>query len=337
MKVASFLNKRQPMRRTRILFLFIAFFLLTTIVEPGPDPEPGGISVARLTATPVALNDSDRAQDRIGRFRYRRGWVLRSDDRRFGGLSAMRIDDGRVTAISDAGFLFDFPLPAREGAGRVRIVPLQGGRWFRIRSAVRDAESIVLADATAWLGFESANAVVRYRRSDWTVEAGHRPVAMRRWRGNSGPEAMVRLADGRFLVFSEGRASGPPFSPVVLFDGDPAAAGTRTTALRYRRPDGFRPTDAALLPDGRLLILNRRFSWLSGISAKLVVADISRLRPGGTIVGRDVAELRSPLVVDNMEALSIARERGRTIVRIASDDNYMAIQRTLLLEFELME
>ena len=44
-----------------------------------------------------------------------------------------------------------------------------------------------------------------------------------------------------------------------------------------------------------------------------------------------------PRPVDNMEALAVSREGGRTIVRIASDDNYLALQRTLLLEFELDE
>jgi hypothetical protein len=38
-----------------------------------------------------------------------------------------------------------------------------------------------------------------------------------------------------------------------------------------------------------------------------------------------------------MEALSVMREQGRTIVRLASDDNFLRIQRTLLLEFALLE
>ena len=44
------------------------------------------------------------------------------------------------------------------------------------------------------------------------------------------------------------------------------------------------------------------------------------------------------LPVDNMEALSVTREGDRTIVWIASDDNFNPLlQRTLLMKFALAE
>jgi hypothetical protein len=157
---------------------------------------------------------------------------------------------------------------------------------------------------------------------------------MRKWRSNRGSEAMVRLPGGRFLVFSEGSEGG---SPVLMFAGDPAVAGTKAMTMRYRPPDGYRITDAALLPDGRLLLLNRRVTFVEGISAKLVVAALPGPVPGATIVGEEIADLRSPLTIDNMEAMSVGREGGRTIVWLASDDNFNPLQRTLLLKFALNE
>ena len=47
--------------------------------------------------------------------------------------------------------------------------------------------------------------------------------------------------------------------------------------------------------------------------------------------------LRAPAAIDNMEALSVTRERGRTILWIASDDNFSPLQRTLLLKFALVD
>jgi hypothetical protein len=159
---------------------------------------------------------------------------------------------------------------------------------------------------------------------------------MRKWRSNRGSEAMLRLPDGRFLVFCEG---GGGESPVLLFEGDPAVPGTKAELLRYRPPQGYRITDAALLPGGRLLFLNRRVALLEGIfSARLTVTKLPRLEPGTVIEGEEVATLRKPLTVDNMEALSVTREGGRTIVWIASDDNFNPLlQRTLLLKFELAD
>jgi hypothetical protein len=155
---------------------------------------------------------------------------------------------------------------------------------------------------------------------------------MREWRSNRGSEAMLRLPGGRFLIFCEG---GGGTSPLLLFDGDPAVRGTRAIEMRYRPPEGYRITDAALLPNGAILLLNRRLALLEGFSAKLTMASSPLLKPGAILSGGEVAIFRRPLNVDNMEALSVAREGGRTIVWIASDDNFNPLQRTLLLKFAL--
>jgi hypothetical protein len=337
MKVATFLNeKRGKPRRGRLLFLLAAFFALTTIVAPGPPQIRTARAEGRLTAEPIALNPEDPDLRRIGALLFRRGWALRSDVPRFGGISAMHVENGAVTAISDTGdvLLFDLPGTARPSSVRIVALPVPYGSPERKRN--RDSESLVLAGNALWVGYERNNLVARYRRSDWRLDGYRQPAPMRRWSRNSGSEAMVRLPDGRFVVFAEGGSRGPT-SHVALSDGDPSVATTRWVEGSYRRPPGYRATDAAVLPDGRLLILNRRVSWLAGISTKLVIAEAPAWRAGATIEGREIATLEAPLAVDNMEALSVVVEGGRTIVRIASDDNFMRIQRTLLLEFELSE
>jgi hypothetical protein len=100
---------------------------------------------------------------------------------------------------------------------------------------------------------------------------------------------------------------------------------------------GYRVSDATLLPDGRLLILNRRFEWLEGFSLVVTIADARGLRPGDTIESREIARLQPPLTIDNMEGVSVAVENGRTIVWLVSDDNFSPLQQTLLLKFALIE
>lgn len=331
MKIPGILNSR----RGRALAMLAAGVLLATMVEPAPAPPAGPPARSFVDARPVALDAGDPGRRRVGALIFLRGWALTSDEPRFGGISAMQVEGRRVTAISDAGTLLSFDLPSVTGRRPLQVRPLpQSGD---VDKAGRDTEAMLLRGETAWIAFERQNAVFRFRRRDWRPAAAAQPAAMRHWRGNSGPEALVRLADGRFLVFAEGRDNDELYSDVALFAGDPAAAATRAVALRYRRLPGYRVTDAALLPDGRLLILNRRFSWLGGISARLVVARTDRLRAGAIVEGREIAALAAPLIVDNMEALAVTRERGRTIVRLASDDNFMALQQTLLLEFALEE
>ena len=331
MKAARFLNRRQ-----RVALFGLAVFLLLTTFVPRRLEGPATETVqASLEARPVLLNEGDPRQRRIGPLLFLRGWELTSPANRFGGISSMQIEDGRVTALSDSGDLIEFALPERPGTTPVRIAPLPRPTTPGLRKFSQDTEALVVAGAQGWISFERRNRIGRYRRPDWHWEGWSKPAPMRRWRSNSGAEAMVRLRDGRFLVFAEGRSEGE-YSEVLLFLGDPAEESTRIVPLRYRRPAGYRVTDAALLPDGRLLVLQRRLSWLD-ISAKLSIASLRRLAPGATIEGREIAELSDPLTVDNMEALSVTREGGRTIVRIASDNNYMAMQRNLLLEFQLLE
>lgn len=334
MKVGTFLNERRgPPKAWRLIGLLAGFFALTTFIAPGSLPDRAAMAEGTLIATPVVLNPEDPRQDRLGGLIFRRGWTLRSDQPRFGGISAMHVESGRITAISDAGDVLLFPLPGA-GPARLRIVALPLGHAPPARKRDRDTEALTVHGGHAWVAFERHNLVARYRRSDWRLEGFARPAAMRRWGRNSGPESLVRLADGRFLAIEEG--GGDDHSRIALFDGDPAIATTRATAGRYRLVPGYRPTDAAQLPDGRLLILNRR-AGLGRFPAVLTVAELPDRREGATIEGRELARFARPLTTDNLEALSVAREGGRTIVRIASDDNFMGFQRSLLLEFELAE
>jgi hypothetical protein len=119
-----------------------------------------------------------------------------------------------------------------------------------------------------------------------------------------------------------------------LFDGDPAVPGTRATQFRYRPPAGYRVTDSAFLPDGRLLVLNRRFTLLGAFRVVLTIVRLpERVTEGMMVTGEEIARFEPPVVTDNYEALSVTREEGRTILWIASDDNYFSLQRTLLLRF----
>ncbi|HEU0135233.1 MAG TPA: esterase-like activity of phytase family protein, partial [Allosphingosinicella sp.] len=178
------------------------------------------------------------------------------------------------------------------------------------------------------------NAVWRYDRRGFEPRSSARPRAMSKWSANRGPEAMVRLADGRFLIFAEGPGG---VSEALLFAGDPAVPGTPSTRLRYRPPEGFRITDAALLPDGRLALLNRSISLFSGFTAKLTIATLPASGEGSVIAGEEAAVFEGRVARDNLEALSVTREDGRTILWLASDDNYSPFQRTLLMKFALAE
>jgi hypothetical protein len=316
----------------RIVFLLAALVLLATFAPPAlqrRDPPP---AVTFVRYSPVALDESAPGRNRLGRLAFLGAWVLTSNDARLGGISALHVEGGEGLAMSDAGWRIRLPLPGGRNPVRAEVAMVAEGPGPPGDKANRDAESLVVEGDSAWIGFEQFNAVWRYGRRGFQRRSSAAPPAMRQWSDNAGPEAMVRLPGGLFLVFAEGHGGD---SEVALFAGDPSLAGTRAVRLRYRPPEGYRVTDAALLPDGRLLLLNRRVGLFAGFTARLTRAALPRLREGALIEGESVAAFEGDVTRDNLEALSVAREGGRTILWIASDDNYNPLQRTLLMKFAL--
>jgi hypothetical protein len=315
----------------RPILLLLALPLLATFAPASMLQEPTYPRAPTIWAEPVQLHEN--GSKRLGRLTYLGGWWLRSNHPDFGGISAIHVRGSSVLALSDNGMVMRFSVPSKTGALPLWIQRLSDTPGTGKKQ--RDTEAMAVHDGRAWIAFERANSIFRYQLSNWRSNASARPEAMKRWPLNSGSEAMVRLRDGRFLVFSEGEKLGNGVTEAILFNADPAIEDTPATRLGYLAPSGFRITDAAELPDGRLLFLNRRLSLLDGFQVKLTIADKPRLEAGTVLKGREIATFAPPVTTDNYEGLSIGQEGGRTIIWIASDDNFIDLERTLLFKFEL--
>ena len=305
----------------------------------GPGARPMLGKDMRVTATAIPLNPKDPRQARVGALTYVQGWQLRGKDPAFGGFSAMAVNGDRFRFISDAGGVVDFRLRADGALSDVRFGDLRDGPGRGYEKRDRDSEAFAFDPATgrSWVAFERWNEIWRYGPKLERGEASVRPAAMQDWPDNSGAEAMVRLRSGAFLVLSEG-GNGPRGSTAaLLFAGDPTADPRPPIRFGYQRPPGYRITDAAELPDGRLIVLYRRIGFPDGFSAKLAIIDPSAIHADAVVTGREIATLARPLNIDNFEAIAVTRESGRTMLWIASDDNLSAIQRSLLMKFALDE
>lgn len=305
----------------RPIFALLLLFALATFAPPRLYAPPAAPTAVWMTFTSVAVAGSN-----TGRLTHLGGWTLASNDPRFGGLSALHVGPDGVLAASDAGALFRFALPPASPDLRVALIDATASKGDR------DIEALTYWRGRLWLAFETRNLVRRLGSGG--VDAQAAPARMRGWRKNRGAEAMLRLADGRFLIFEEGDAGGT--TDALLFAGDPAIVGMPYFALRYRAPPGYRITDAASLSDGRLLFLNRRLG-LTGFAAKLTMGALPHVRSGALIEGVEIANLNAAPLTENLEALSVTRENGRDTVWIASDDNFSPLQRTLLLKFAIAD
>jgi hypothetical protein len=101
--------------------------------------------------------------------------------------------------------------------------------------------------------------------------------------------------------------------------------------------DDFAITDAAALPDGGLLVLERRFRLTDGVRTRLRLVRRDELRPGALLRGEILLDASMNQEIDNMEGLAVhSGPRGTIIVTMISDDNFNhALQRTVLLQFAL--
>jgi hypothetical protein len=242
------------------------------------------------------------------------------DDR--GRWAQARIDlrDGRAHRL--------LPLaagPLRDGAGR----PLPPGR-------AADAESITrLPDGTWLVGFERWHRIRAYRRLDGPGAYVEAPPGLDAAPPNGGLEALTLLADGRLLALTE--ELRPPGGP-ALRQGWLGRPG-RWTPFAWRPEPGFVPTDAAGLPDGGALVLERRFTWLTGFAARLVrvpPAALAAAGPGRVLAGEEVLRLDGdPWPAENWEGVAATRHGGRVMLALVADDNGSALQRSLMLLFAL--
>ena len=327
---------------------------LAVLASVGAESPPGAFLV---TVRPVPLSVSDPAQTRVGSLVYRGGLWLRSADPRFGGLSGLRVsaDGGSMVAASDCGRGFAARLeygPGGDLAG-VRDASLRdlvgpGGRALE-RDEI-DAEGVARdGDHGLLVVFERGLPRIWSYGLDppfaGPPELRPGPPFGDECEGNRGPEAVATLADGRLFIACEG--SGLETSATTVWLGRGGSWTSRRYPLEQRETgfgDVFRPTDATLLPDGDVLVLERRFP---PIEARIMRLSRAELEGDGPLAPREVARLTPPLTVDNFEGLDARRDpSGATLVYLVSDDNGCgkrqvvvaprALQRTLLLMFELL-
>jgi hypothetical protein len=257
-----------------------------------------------------------------------------------GGFSGVHLaPDLTLTLISDRGhwaearLLLDGLTPV--GLAPLRHGPLRDEAGKPIpRGFAADAEALARRPDGTWLvAFERRHRIRAYRRLDGPGLYVAAPPGLEAAPPNGGLESLAVLQDGRLFTIAE--TFTPPDRPELRHAW--LGAPGRWMPLYWQPAPGFHPTDAAILPDGRALVLERRFSLLGGFSARLVMTAPDALRSareGAVLRGETILMLNdAPLPSDNWEAVAVTRLGDQTLVTLISDDNESILQRSLLLLF----
>jgi hypothetical protein len=261
----------------------------------------------------------------------------------FGGFSGLHLDDDlRITAISDLARWMTARLVLRDG----RPAGLSDLRTGRLRDGAGqplargyggDAEGLARLPDGSWLvSFERWHRLRAFRGFNDPGTYVEAPPGLDRAPFNGGVEAMAALSDGGLLLITESMRTGADPRLRRAWLGGPGA----WKAVSYRAAADFDPADAAALPEGGAVVLERRFSLFGGFGGRVVRLTAAQLRdaePGAVLDGQEVLRLSSPLPTENFEAIGAARHGGRTLLAVLADDNENMLQRSLLMLFACAE
>ncbi len=338
-----------PSRRT-VAALLAAALLFAAIPGDAQTPPAAEPPVAiEVAAQPLAAFDiRDPSRRQFGLLEFRGGLVLRSSYKNFGGLSAIRVaaDGAHFIALSDRGWWFRGRI-VYEGTRPSAIAdaemapilgadgqPLAARGWF-------DTESIAEDGGTLYVGIERVHQIVRFNYGKDGLLARGQPIAvppgLRSLPPNQGLEALVfvpkgfPLADTLIAISERGLDKAGNINAFLI-------GGPSPGTFAVKRSASYDITDAALLPGGDLLLLERKFSWTSGLAIRMRRIALGEIKPGALVDGPILFEADLGYEIDNMEGLSVHRSAGgETVLTLISDDNFSMIQRTLLLQFVLAE
>jgi hypothetical protein len=302
-----------------------------------------------VNARPIPSFDTrDHSRTRFGALEYRSGLVLTSRFPGFGGLSGLRLDarGERFISFSDKGSWFTGRIVyhGREmiGLDDVEAAPMLGadGRPITARGWF-DTESIALDGPHVYIGLERVNRVLRFDFSEgFTRSRGEEvpmPAAVRKLPFNKGLEALVFVPKGlplagTLIAISE-RGLDAAGNLIAFLVGGPTPG-----QFGVHRTDNYDISDAVLLPSGDLLVLERKFSLLSGIGIRIRRIALTSVAPGAMVDGPPIFDADLGHEIDNMEGIdSYVTPEGETVLTMVSDDNFSMLERTLLLQFTLAE
>ena len=321
-----------------VKILTIGFHLIfPTILGPSAEAEAKRIIVKTI---PLALNEKQPEQTHVGSLHYRGGLVISSTKSGFGGFSALGVssDGKRMIAISDMGYRFAARLIYNKeshliGPNKTELDSLAKPDGTALkRKAESDIESMCPGvDGEIIISFERQHRIWRYFPGKTIPEPIPSPVELDGLPKNAGVESLALLKNGSLFAIAEGF---PKIASTLAWVSNPNG----WSAMTYVLDSGFHPSGAATLPNGDVLVLERRFTLRDGVAARIRRITGISIQPGAELSSELLAEFRNPVTTDNFEGIAIRQnQKGQTMVYIISDDNFNPMQRTLLMMFELKE
>ncbi len=289
------------------------------------------------------------SQTRFGQLEFIGGLEMTSSNALFGAVSAIRFrpDGASFVAVMDTGHWLEGAV-ARDAAGKLSgLTDLTATPMADRSGAVGlekwkvDSEGLALREGEVIVSYEQSHRIDIYPDPGFSVSGpvGSVPLPFpaTELRSNGGLETVaVSPADsplgGAVVTVSERSVDKADNLLAGILDGPMKGA------FAVVRTEPYAVTDGAFLPDGDLLLLERRFNFASGLGMRIRRIPGATIRPGAVVDGDVILEADMGYQIDNMEGLDVvAGPDGDIRVIVVSDDNHSILERNLMLEFRLIK
>ena len=334
------------MRRGAAVALVLSASLL---VQAGASERDLSLQQLEIKAYPIQNFKIGSSETRFGRLEFVGGMEMTSSSRDLGGLSAVRFLGAgtEFIGVADTGYWFAGTVKRNEAGApvgisnfRMRAMPDGSGTRER-RKWEADAEGLLVKGDQVTASFERVHRISSgkfdAKTLDISLEDEKLPAPARELRNNKGFETLALSPEGGPL----GGARVAVTEKSLSKSGDIYAAvmeGPKKGIVFVARNGEFDITYGDFLPNGDLLLLERRFNMADGIAMRLTLVKGADIEPGATVSGESLLEADMGYQIDNMEALDVWQDAdGGTRVTLLSDDNHSILQRNILLEFRLAQ
>lgn len=313
-----------------------------------PKPAPADAIELPVTSHAIASFTFGSDQRIFGRLEFLGGISYSSSNPLLGAVSAIRFRSGGkdFVAVLDTGHWLTGRIE-RDAEGRlnglvdlkVRSMLNDKGQDENIKHQM-DAEGLALGKGEVLVSYENLHRIDAYPDPGFMeAKPAYRlplPFPRDELRSNRGMETLAMSP-----------ATGPLGAvPVTVTersldpDGNVFAAvlgGPRAGTFAVTRNDPWDITDGAFLPNGDLLLLERRFRLSDGIGMRIRRIDGQKILPGAVVDGEVLIDVDLSHQIDNMEGLDVVTVADGDIrIIVVSDDNHSILQRNLMLEFRLL-
>jgi hypothetical protein len=327
------------------LVLLGAFAAQAQLLPQTPAEPP---SKLEIQAKPIeAFDPREPSKKEFGPLVFRGGLELSSSHKQFGGLSGIRVSaDGRFLAITDRAYWLRGRIVYRgnapAGIADAEVAPMlyTDGRPITARGWY-DTEAIAEDGAFVYVSLERVHRILKF-------DYGKRGLLSRATLVPVPPE-MAKLVSNRGVECLAVAPKGVPIAGALIAIAERSLDASKNTRgfliggpkpglFSVRLKDEFDVVDCAVTPNSGLLILERHFSWRRGVAMRLRRVALSEVVPGAVLEGTTLMSADMGFQIDNMEGMSVHRAaNGETVLTLVSDDNFSIIQRTILLQFTLLD